>query len=115
MTYPETRGLEVRRGLNTQTGPLAFHFDNVVSPVFEAATLTVSEANDFYQDMLYLNLASVSNPSGEIRGQIITIDYIDEVCYFLNPFSLVLELTTDADSWPLLLELALAGMVSIQR
>ena len=79
MVSPQTRGLQLRHGAYTEVGPLAFNFDQAASPVFESETLTVTEANDFYQDMLYLNLASSGNPSGEIRGQMITIDYIDEV------------------------------------
>ena len=30
---------------------------------------------DFYSDLHYLNVLSQSNPSGEIRGQMVTIDY----------------------------------------
>lgn len=78
---PSDEGLEIRRGSPGIVGPLVYQFKDAVSPAYENVDYTISEEEDFFSDLHYLNLLSVNNPSGEIRGQMVTIDYVNEIAF----------------------------------
>lgn len=46
------------------------------SPLFDVLQLTRSENDALLNDLLYLNVNSQTNPLGDIRGQLVSIDYI---------------------------------------
>mmetsp|Transcript_127592 Transcript_127592/g.190188 ORF Transcript_127592/g.190188 Transcript_127592/m.190188 type:complete len:593 (-) Transcript_127592:76-1854(-) len=78
---PLTSGLEIRQGAAGIVGPLVYSFKNAQSPSFQTVQYTINEESDFFKDLHYINVLSNRNPTGEIRGQIVTIDYIDELSF----------------------------------
>jgi hypothetical protein len=59
----------------------------IYSPAYSDIPLTNIEEVNFYSDLLYINIASELYPYGDIRGQLITIDYPNNVLFFpLSPF-----------------------------
>lgn len=56
------------------------------SPLATVFPLTTQEDEDLFLDLLFLQVTSDSNPTGEIRGQLISIDYINQPAFtaFLN-------------------------------
>jgi len=72
---------EVRQGAPGEVGPLIYTYKAQGSPLFSNVQLTVGEQTQFLEDLLYLNIKSSNNPSGEIRGQIVTIDYIEDAAF----------------------------------
>jgi hypothetical protein len=62
-----------------QVGLTEFSFVVPGSPFISDVSLTDIEEQNFFGDLMYLNLRSEKNKNGEIRGQLITIDYPDQV------------------------------------
>jgi len=81
VTNAQANGIEIHTGAPGQTGPSIYTFDRATSPFYNSLGLTINEQTSFYSDLLYLNVASTTNPTGEIRGQMITIDYINELSF----------------------------------
>mmetsp|Transcript_4558 Transcript_4558/g.16035 ORF Transcript_4558/g.16035 Transcript_4558/m.16035 type:complete len:557 (+) Transcript_4558:115-1785(+) len=69
-------GIELREGESNQVGSLVSTFDEFTSPAFDNVQLTQHEGERLVEDLLFLNIRSEQNPDGDIRGQLITIDYI---------------------------------------
>ena len=55
-----------------------YEFPNFGNVAYGTVQLSLSEEDAIYEDLLYLNVPSTANPTGDIRGQLITIDYIEE-------------------------------------
>lgn len=69
-------GIDLRVGAPNQVGDKVATFDNFESPAFDNVQLTQREGEDLLEDILFLNIRSENNPDGDIRGQLITIDYV---------------------------------------
>lgn len=73
--------LDMQKGEADDIGPLVYSFPTFTSPSFDTVDLTYTENDQFLQDLYYVNLPSSSNPTGDIRGQLDTIDYIYSVSF----------------------------------
>lgn len=51
------------------------------SPLATVFPLTTQEDEDLFLDLLFLQVTSESNPTGEIRGQLVSIDYINQPAF----------------------------------
>lgn len=71
----EVSNIELRVGAATKVGERIYTFSKKQSPVSDHLRLGENEENEFFQDLFYFNLPSEDNPSGDIRGQVITTDY----------------------------------------
>jgi len=74
-------GVEIRLGRPGEVGPLVYFFDDARSSVFHSVQYTVSEEEELLEDLQYLQILSDKNPNGEIRGQMIGIDYVPEIAF----------------------------------
>lgn len=74
-------GVEIRLGRPGEVGPLVYFFTDARSSVFHSVQYTISEEDDLLDDLQYIQILSQKNPNGEIRGQLIGIDYVPEIAF----------------------------------
>lgn len=78
-TVVDSTYLDVATGIPGAVGPIGYSFIMEESPAYDSMTLSIDEQENFIDDLIYLNLLSRKNPNGEIRGQLISIDYPESV------------------------------------
>eukprot|EP01095_Lingulamoeba_sp_RSL-Kostka_P002695 TRINITY_DN13606_c0_g1_i1.p1 TRINITY_DN13606_c0_g1~~TRINITY_DN13606_c0_g1_i1.p1 ORF type:complete len:651 (+),score=275.06 TRINITY_DN13606_c0_g1_i1:40-1992(+) len=78
---PDPTGIDIHRGEIGEIGRIIYEFEEADNPIFDELTYTIGEETDLFEDLHYLNLRSRINPKGDIRGQMITIDYMENVAF----------------------------------
>jgi len=78
VSRPSQHGIQIHNGRRGQVGPMLYNFQHDYPLNYRT---TISEMHEFLHDLQYMNIASFDHPSGEIRGQLVTIDYIPEVAF----------------------------------
>jgi len=61
----------IHRAAPGMNGPIVFDLGNGVSPISTTVPLTVPDAVDLLAGLFYVNVHSVGNSDGELRGQIV--------------------------------------------
>jgi hypothetical protein len=62
----------IHKGAIGIKGPVIFPFTDLSSPItYTSPTLTEDQVTALFKDSMYVNLHTVLNPGGEIRGQLI--------------------------------------------
>lgn len=77
----EPTGVEIREGIPGTVGPLIYCFIDASSSVFHSVEYTIIEERELLADLQYIQILSENNPNGEIRGQLIAIDYIPNIAF----------------------------------
>ena len=62
----------IHKAIAGENGPVIFPFTNLASPItLTSSALTDEQVTALFKDSMYVNLHTVANPGGEIRGQLI--------------------------------------------
>eukprot|EP01095_Lingulamoeba_sp_RSL-Kostka_P003451 TRINITY_DN14426_c0_g1_i1.p1 TRINITY_DN14426_c0_g1~~TRINITY_DN14426_c0_g1_i1.p1 ORF type:complete len:697 (+),score=224.99 TRINITY_DN14426_c0_g1_i1:30-2093(+) len=77
----DVTSIEILEGAPNEVGDYIHDLDRKESPVFSEFQLTITENKKFLSDLTYINILSLQNPTGDIRGQLETIDYISGVSF----------------------------------